>query len=50
MKNVDELYEKYCNVYKNDYDSDKLSEVKKTKFDYKQFFVVWWNKQKVNTR
>ena len=34
MKNVDELYEKYCNAYKNDYDSDKLSEVKKTKFDY----------------
>ena len=37
MENVDELYEKYYNVYKNDYDADELSEAKKKKFDYKQF-------------
>ena len=38
MKNVDELYEKYCNDYKNDFDNDDgLSEAKKKKFDYKQF-------------
>ena len=38
MKNDDELYEKYYNAYKNDYDNDdKLSEGKKKKFDYKQF-------------
>ena len=37
MKNVDELYKKYYNVYKNDYDADELSEVKKKKFGYRQF-------------
>ena len=38
MKNVDELYEKYYNAYKNDFDNDdELSEAKKKKFDYKQF-------------
>ena len=38
MKNDDELYEKYYNAYKNDYDNDdKLSEGKKKKFDDKQF-------------
>ena len=38
MKNVYELYEKYYNAYKNDYDNDdELSENKKKKFDYKQF-------------
>ena len=32
MKNVYELYEKYCNAYKNDYDNDdELSETKKKK-------------------
>ena len=32
MKNVDELYEKYCNAYKNDYDKDDESnEVKEKK-------------------
>ena len=36
-KNVDELYEKYYNVYKNDYDANDLSEAKKKKIDYKQF-------------
>ena len=36
-KNVDELYEKYYNVYKNDYDADELSEAKKKKIDYKEF-------------
>ena len=38
IKNVDELYEKYYDVYKNDYDTDdELNEAKKKKFDYKQF-------------
>ena len=37
MKNVDELYKKYYNAYKNDYDADELSETKKKTFDYKQF-------------
>ena len=37
MKNVDELYKKYYNFYKNDFDNDdELSEAKKKKFDYKQ--------------
>ena len=34
MKNVDALYKKYCNAYKNDYDNDdELKEPKKKKFD-----------------
>ena len=37
MKNVDELYEKYYNAYKNDYDADELTEAKRKKIDYKQF-------------
>ena len=37
MKNVDELYKKYYNAYKNDYDADELSEAKKKKFGYRQF-------------
>ena len=37
MKNVDELYEKYQNAYKNDYDVDELSEAKKKQFGYRQF-------------
>ena len=37
MKNVDELYEKYYNAYKNDYDADELNETKKKKIDCKQF-------------
>ena len=37
MKNVDELYEKYYNAYKNDYDADELKEAKKRKFGYRQF-------------
>ena len=38
LKNVDELYEKYCNAYKNDYDKDdELNEVEEKKVDYKRF-------------
>ena len=38
MKNIDKLYEKYCNAYKNDYDADdELSVAKTTKIDYRQF-------------
>ena len=31
MKNVDELYEKYYNAYKNDYDADVLKRKAKNK-------------------
>ena len=38
MKNVDELYEKYYNAYKNDYDADVLKrKAKNKKIDHKQF-------------
>ena len=37
MKNVHELYEKYYNAYKNDYDADDLSKAKRRKLDYNQF-------------
>ena len=38
MKNVDELYEKYCNTYKSDYDTDdELKESQKKDLDDKQF-------------
>ena len=37
MKIVAELYEKYYNTYKNNYDADELSEAKKKTFDHKQF-------------
>ena len=38
MKNVDELYEKCYNAYKNVYDNDdELSRGKKKKIDYKHF-------------
>ena len=36
-KNVDDLQERYYNDYKNDYDTDELSEAKKKKIDFKQF-------------
>ena len=40
-KNVDELYKKYYDAYKNDYDTvDDINEAKKKKFDYKQFEFV----------
>ena len=35
LKNVDELYKKYYNAYKNDYDADELSQAKRKRFDYK---------------
>ena len=38
MKNISELYEKYCDAYKNDYGSDdELNKAKMKKIDYKQF-------------
>ena len=37
MKNVNDLYEKYYNFCKNDFDNeDEWSEAKNKKFDYKQ--------------
>ena len=41
MKNVEELYGKYYNAYKSDYDSeDELSEAKEKTVNYKQFELV----------
>ena len=41
MKNVEELYGKYYNAYKSDYDSeDELNEAKKKTLNYKQFELV----------
>ena len=41
MKNVYELYEKYYNFYKNDFDNDdELSEVENKKIYYKQFELL----------
>ena len=40
MKHFNELYEKYYNAYKNDHDTNELSEAKKKKFDYKQFELL----------
>ena len=41
MNNVDELYKKYYNACKNDYDNDdELKEAKKKKADYKQFELL----------
>ena len=38
MKNIDELYKKYYNAYKSDYDTDdELKGAKKKNFDHKQF-------------
>ena len=40
MKHFNELYEKYYNAYKNDHDTNELSEAKKKKFDCKQFELL----------
>ena len=41
MKNVDELYEKYYNTYKSDYETDdELNEAKKKRYDRNQFKLV----------
>ena len=40
MKHFNELYGKYYNAYKNDHDTNELSEAKKKKFDYKQFELL----------
>ena len=42
MKNVDKLYEKYCNSYKNDYDGDnELKEVKMKTNWLQTVWIVW---------
>ena len=46
MKNVHELYEKYYNAYKIDYDADELSEAKKKKTDYRQKVNTRWRNKK----
>ena len=41
MKNLEEVYEKYYDAYKNNYDTDdELNAAKKKKFEYKQFQFV----------
>ena len=41
MKNIDDLYKKYYNTYKSDYDTDvELNDAKKKNFDCKQFELV----------
>ena len=38
MKNVDKLYEKHYNAYKNGYDNnDELTEAKTNEFNYRQY-------------
>ena len=50
MRNIDELYQKYYNAYKSDYDTDdELKKDKKKKFDYKQFELDDEIKQRVKT-
>ena len=40
MKNVDNLYEKYYDAFKSDYDTtDELTRNKKEKYGYKQFEI-----------
>ena len=39
MTNIDELYEKHYNAYKNDYHADELSEAEKKEFYWKQLQV-----------
>ena len=42
IKNGDELYEKYCNAYKNDNDNDdELSEGKKKENWLQTVWIVW---------
>ena len=41
LKNVNELYKKYCNAYKSNHDTDdELNEAKKKKFDHNQSKLV----------
>ena len=41
IKNADELYKKYYETYKSDYDTDdKINGTKKKNFHYKQFELV----------
>ena len=48
MKNVDELYEKCYNDYKNDFDNGgRLDEGKKKKFNYKQFELFYKTDKKL---
>ena len=41
VKNVEEIYKKYYNAYKDDYDNgDELNGAENKKFDYKQFNII----------
>ena len=40
MKNFKELYNKYFNIYKKNYDSEKVKEEEKRGRDYKQFEII----------
>ena len=40
LKNVSQLYNKYFDTYKNNYDSEKVKDEEKRGRDYKQFEII----------
>ena len=40
MNNVNQVYNKYCNIYKKSYDSYKVKDEEKKGGDYKQFEII----------
>ena len=46
MINVKQLYDKYFDIYKKKYDSEKVKEEEKRGRDYKQFEIIDKKKQK----
>ena len=51
MKNLEEVYEKYYDAYKKNYDTDdELNAAKKKKFEYKQFEFVDKDKEQIKNR
>ena len=46
MKNVNQLYNKYFDTYKKNYDSEKVKDEEKRGRDYKQFEIIDKKKQK----
>ena len=47
MKNIKQLYGKYFDTYKKNYDSDKVKEKGKRGRDYKQFEMIHKKKAKI---
>ena len=46
MKNVNQLYKKYFDTDKKNYDSEKVKDEEKRERDYKQFEIIDKKKQK----